>query len=33
MRPETRERLREHFAPRIRETEELLGRKLPWGRN
>ena len=33
LRPETRERLREHFAPRIRETEELLGRKLPWGRN
>jgi hypothetical protein len=33
MRPETRERLREHFEPRIRAAEELLGRKLPWGRN
>jgi len=32
MAPETRARLREHFAPRIRRTEELLGRELPWGR-
>ena len=28
----TRARLREHFAPGIRRTEELLGRELPWGR-
>ena len=33
MRPDTRVRLREYFAPRIRATEELLGRELPWGRN
>jgi hypothetical protein len=33
MRPETRERLRGYFAPRIRATEELLGRCLPWGRS
>jgi len=33
MRPETRARLRDSFAPRIRATEELLGRELPWGRS
>jgi hypothetical protein len=32
MRPETRARLRDSFAPRIRATEELLGRELLWGR-
>jgi hypothetical protein len=32
MRDETRERLRSHFAPKIRRTEELLGRELPWPR-
>jgi hypothetical protein len=30
MAPETRRRLQEHFAPRIRRAEELLGRDLPW---
>jgi hypothetical protein len=32
MAPDTRAGLRAHFAPHIRETEELLGRELPWGR-
>jgi hypothetical protein len=32
MAPETRAELRAYFAPRIRRTEELLGRELPWGR-
>jgi hypothetical protein len=28
--PSLDERLREHFAPKIRETEEVLGIQLPW---
>ena len=32
MSDETRERLRSSFAPKIRRTEELLGRELPWPR-
>ncbi|MFL5735984.1 MAG: sulfotransferase family protein [Actinomycetota bacterium] len=33
MRPETRAQLRSFFAPRIRATENLLGRVLPWDRS
>jgi hypothetical protein len=32
MRDETREQLCSYFAPKIRGTEELLGRELPWPR-
>jgi hypothetical protein len=32
MSSETHDQLQEHFAPRSRRLEALLGRKLPWGR-
>jgi hypothetical protein len=32
MSAETAARLREQFAPKIRDTEQLLGRDLPWAR-